>query len=250
MHDRPKSCQQGLTGANSAGHTAKTLLTDGLNIGRRPTGAALPGKIYLRSAKVIFTSRQVLWLPSSQDRCWRSFVIYCGNFTHHIFTFAANSFILEGAICEKSLFLSLRLTLWDWKTGRLPSLENLSDMTRAWKGPCSSLNRRPNKAHCYDFSGSERCWRKYNTIRSCWNVMFVFLQRKYIVYFMKLTLTQLFIMLSNQWRSIWYDSWTRLRITVFLPHSPCNRSARRASNVVGSAEDNSPHASTKYSTKV
>lgn len=128
--------------------------------------------------------------------------------------------------------------------------ENLSDMTQAWKGPCSSLNRRPNKAHCYDFSGSERCWRKYNTIRSCWNVMFVFLQRKYIVYFMKLTLSQMFIMLSNQWRSIWYDSWTRVRITVFLPHSPCNRSARRASNVVGSAEDNSPHASTKYSTKV
>lgn len=58
-------------------------------------------------------------------------MIYCGNFTHHIFTFAANSFILEGAICEKSLFLSLRLTLWDWKTGRLPSLENLSDMTQA-----------------------------------------------------------------------------------------------------------------------
>lgn len=59
--------------------------------------------------------------------------------------------------------------------------------------------------------------------------MFVFLQRKYIVYFMKLTLTQLFIMLSNQWRSIWCDSWTRVRITVFLPHSSCNRSARRAS---------------------
>ena len=34
-------------------------------------------------------------------------MIYCGNCPYYIFTFAANNFILEGATCKKSLFLSL-----------------------------------------------------------------------------------------------------------------------------------------------